>query len=126
MDFVKNILNFIKSNGYTEKQICEILEKNPSYLSDWKSKKSKPKVEDIIILAELFDISVDRLLGRDMPKQNKSEAKSNLTPIEGNLLLIFRELNPEGQDAALAMLSGLAAQPIYKKSAPDISTKQAQ
>ena len=64
MDFVKNILNYIKEQGYTDTQICKVLKRNGSYLTDWKNGKSKPKVEDIIALSDLFKISVDTLIGR--------------------------------------------------------------
>ena len=33
MDYVENILKIAKENNYTNKQLCELLGKNPSYIS---------------------------------------------------------------------------------------------
>ena len=44
MDYVENILKIAKENNYTNKQLCELLGKNPSYISDWKSGKEKPVI----------------------------------------------------------------------------------
>ena len=65
MDIVKNILKTAKKHGYTNKQLCEMLHKNPSYISDWKNGKSKPKADELILLANEFGVSVDYLLGND-------------------------------------------------------------
>ena len=72
MDYVENILKIAKENNYTNKQLCELLGKNPSYISDWKSGKSKPKADEIILLAQTFNVSVDYLLGKELGKRRKS------------------------------------------------------
>lgn len=68
MNFVENILKELKRNNYTDSQICKLLNKNPSYLTDWKNGKSKPKVEDVILISELINTSIDELLGRENSK----------------------------------------------------------
>ena len=73
MDIVKNILKIAKERGYTNKQLCELLNKNSSYITDWKSGKSKPKADEILLLAQKFGVSVDHLLGNDIEISNKSE-----------------------------------------------------
>ncbi len=62
MDFIKNILSIAGEHGYTNKQLCELLGKNSSYISDWKSGKSKPKADELLILAKEFNVSLDYLL----------------------------------------------------------------
>lgn len=85
MDFVQNILNIAKEQGYTNKQLCELLGKNPSYISDWKSGKSKPKADEIILLAKEFDVSADDLLGskkaapQEQPLSEKQETVLKLS-----------------------------------------------
>ena len=73
MDFVKNILKLSKERGFTNKQLCELLGKNTSYITDWKNGKSKPKADEIIFLADYFNVSVDYLLG-------KTTAQTSPTP----------------------------------------------
>lgn len=85
MDFVQNILNIAKEQGYTNKQLCELLGKNPSYISDWKSGKSKPKADEIILLAKKFNVSADDLLGskkaapQEQPLNEKQETVLRLS-----------------------------------------------
>ena len=73
VDIVKNILKSAKEHGYTNKQLCELLNKNPSYVSDWKSGKSKPKADEVLLLAQRFGVSVDNLLGNDTSMSDKVE-----------------------------------------------------
>jgi len=42
------------------------------------------------------------------------QSDDNITATVQEALLLFRELNPDGQTAALAMLKGLTLQDIYK------------
>ena len=62
MNIVQNILKVAKSNGFNDSQICKLLNKNASYVSDWKCGKSKPKADELIILADYFKCSIDYLL----------------------------------------------------------------
>lgn len=73
MDFVENILKELKRNNYTDSEICKLLNKNSSYLTDWKNGKSKPKVEDVIVISELLHTSIDSLLGQKNVKQNEEK-----------------------------------------------------
>ena len=50
------------------------------------------------------------------------DAEYKLEHNELKMLDLFRNLNKEGKDAALAMLSGFAGQDIYKKGALDENT----
>lgn len=75
MDFVQNILNIAKEHRYTNKQLCELLGKNSSYISDWKSGKSKPKADEIILLAKEFNVTTDYLLGRSEPEKTNADIK---------------------------------------------------
>jgi hypothetical protein len=66
----------------------------------------------------MLNISADYLLGlteTPYPLMKDMELEQN----ELKMLDLFRNLNKEGQDAALAMLSGFAGQDIYKKGALD-------
>ena len=55
MNYIKNILSIAKEHGYTNKQLCELLGKNPSYITDWKNGKSKPKADELLILSKEFN-----------------------------------------------------------------------
>lgn len=89
MNIVENILKIAKQNHLNNQQMCKLLNTNPNKIYDWKIGKSKPSAEDLYILADYFDCSVDYLLGRsDEP----------LTKREQLLLDIMKELDEEKQN----------------------------
>lgn len=64
MEIVQNILKITKENNLNNQQLCKLLNTNPNKIYDWKIGKSKPSAEDVYILADYFNCSVDYLLGR--------------------------------------------------------------
>ena len=77
-----------------------------------------PRGDLVAKFAVMLNISADYLLGlteTPYPLMKDMELEQN----ELKMLDLFRNLNKEGQDAALAMLSGFAGQDIYKKGALD-------
>ena len=72
-----------------------------------------PKGEIVAGAAKMLNVSADYLLGlTNLPSSLQSD--DNITATVQEALLLFRELNPDGQAAALAMLRGLTLQDMYK------------
>jgi len=88
MNIVENILKIAKKHNLNNQQICKLLNTNPNKIYDWKIGKSKPSADDLYILADYFDCSVDYLLGR---------SSEPLTKKEQLLLDIMKELDDEKQ-----------------------------
>ena len=88
---------------------------------------NSPKGDIVAGAARMLDVSADYLLGLiNEPHPLEIEADNKLTPNESTVLRLLRGLNMEGQEAAIAMLYGLAAQDIYKKyPADELDQKQA-
>lgn len=83
-------------------------------ISAFAKKGTTPKGEVVAGAARMLDISADYLLGLiDEPLPIK--AQDTLYMAEKEAVTMLRSLNTEGQEAAIAMLTGLQSQPIYKK-----------
>ena len=72
-----------------------------------------PKGEIVAGAARMLNVSADYLLElTNLPSSLQSD--EDISAAVQEALLLFGELNPDGQAAALAMLRGLTLQDIYK------------
>ena len=93
MGFAYNNLKlFRQKNGYTQEQIAEKLNVSRQAVAKWESGASLPNIENMIALADLYDMSVDALarnLKTTVPPQ----------PKEGKHLFGFTKMNENGEVA---------------------------
>ncbi len=52
----------LAEKGMTNKQLAEILDKDPAVISKWVTNVAQPNVEMFIQLAKILEVSVDELL----------------------------------------------------------------
>ena len=64
MKFSENIKQLRSQLGFTQKQLGDKLGISPSNISDWENGISRPEYENLIKIADIFDVSLDELLGR--------------------------------------------------------------
>lgn len=108
MTFVQNILEIAKEQKVNNQQLCKILKSNPNKIYDWKIGKSKPSIEEICILSDYFNVSIDYLLGRtdiknsiQQPADIQQSAKTQqplLNENEEEILRIFQSLSVRGKN----------------------------
>lgn len=67
MDLSKNIRIYRKSLGLTQEQLANKLFSKKSLISNYENGYSTPDIETIIKLADIFEVSIDDLVGRDFP-----------------------------------------------------------
>ena len=89
---VKRIVQLLKENRMTAKELTVRLGINKSSVSDWKAKKTKPSVEDVIGISRIFDVSLDWLLS-----DKDTDSSIVLTMHEENLILNYRSMSKEQQ-----------------------------
>ena len=63
MDFGDNFKKARKLMGYSQKQVADKLNIYQSNVSDWENNVSRLEYENLIALAELYETTVDDLLG---------------------------------------------------------------
>lgn len=97
------ILENTNKKGITGKQLGEMLSLKKSPLTDWKNNKSRPTIDQIMKMCEIFAISADELLFG-------IKDKTNLTENERELLEHFRKLPEREQIKFIARVED-AAQP---------------
>ena len=62
--FPKNLKELRLTNNMTQTQVAEKLKTTQRKVSYWASGKIEPDLDTLISIAELFDVSIDELVGR--------------------------------------------------------------
>lgn len=86
--------------GLSQKEVAATLKVSAPSVSNWESEKTRPTHDNLEKLADLYGVSVDYLLGRDVPAETQIEKpvpKDELSDDESELLRLFRQLNAEAQ-----------------------------
>ncbi len=93
----KKIKDLRNECGITQQMLSEELGVEKYIVSNWEQARSTPSTEDLIKIADVFDISVDELLGRnDFIKANQTNIishKHTFTLDEQRLLKAFNKLD---------------------------------
>ena len=61
--FATRLKEAIEESGKMQKDICADLHISKQKLSKWKTRYNEPSMDELIMLALYFDVSVDYLLG---------------------------------------------------------------
>lgn len=67
MELSKNIRFYRKSMNMTQEQLANMLNGKKSLVSNYENGYSVPDIETLIKLADIFEISLDELVGRNFP-----------------------------------------------------------
>jgi transcriptional regulator with XRE-family HTH domain len=89
--------------GISQVRLAELLEISPAILSRWELGRAVPRVDAIVKIAELLDVTVDALLGR-------TETQAEPTLRNPKLHSLYREvdhLSDDDQQALVVLLDSL-------------------
>ena len=90
---LNNLFEFISLKGLTAKKVSSDTGISTGNISDWKSGRSMPTANKLVILADYLECSVDYLLGRtDDPTWHKS-AKNSAENVQ-KAPIIMEKLKP--------------------------------
>ena len=110
-EIAKNLLYYRKKSGLTQKELADKLGVKNTAVSNWESGNNSVDIETLFRAAKIFGVSLSEMYGQ----RAASVSDVNLTSDEHELVGCYREMNAEGQTAALAAVRGLASSGIYKK-----------
>lgn len=65
MIFPERLKQLRQKKGLTQQEIAELLGVKRNTYSDWENGKTEPNFETLLKLADLFEVSLDWLFGRD-------------------------------------------------------------
>lgn len=63
--FSERLKELRKRKNLTQKELAEQIGIKRNSYSDWENGKTEPSYENLVMLADLFDVSLDWLFGRD-------------------------------------------------------------
>lgn len=100
-----------KAKNLTQGDLAKMLNTTTSNVSGWECGKWQPDNDTLIKLAEIYNVSIDYLLGREEITEEERAAgasatkKISITPIEDEMLYLFREVGKRhGEKGQRAML----------------------
>lgn len=62
-----------KGKGFRQEDMAATIGKSRSLYNQWESGKREPQLKEIKTIAEIFDVSIDWLLGVDKSKEQKND-----------------------------------------------------
>lgn len=103
-----------KEKDLTQTDLANRLNTTTSNVSGWECGKWQPDNDTLIRLAEILDVSVDYLLGREAitPEEYASgmreTKKMSITPIEEDMLDVFRKIGEKDGEEMQRLLISMA------------------
>lgn len=96
MNIAERLKDLRKEAGYSQEQVAELLNVSRQAVSKWESAQGYPDIENIVKLAQMYEVSTDYLLlGKEPPTRNAAEADISETDIPQSESQTKREMSPE-------------------------------
>lgn len=95
-----------KSKGLTQKDVGDRIGVMNYTIGNWEQGRADPSVADLIALADMFECSVDYLIGRENDFGNVV-VRSGLDQNQENILAMFSALSLDRQKIATSVLKDM-------------------
>ena len=96
--FSKRLKVLRKEKGYTQAELAKCINSFLSKVAMWETEKRDPVKEDLLVLSELFDVSIDYLLGKTDNRNIETKKEINATTIAAHRLGDIEDLPDEAID----------------------------
>ncbi len=82
--FAANLRFLRKMSNMTQGDLAEVMNKRHTTIGNWEKNISKPNIEELIILADYFNVDVNTLLLKDIPSRPDTTRQYKKFNIEGD------------------------------------------
>lgn len=113
-----NIKSLRKKHQYTQEQFAEKLGIKRSLLGAYEEARAKPRLEILVKAADVFGVSVDELVGKDLLQAAKAPVQAKVPAPAGNAAA------NSGMDKRLFKLVSKEKQPAYFAHRDDVQYMQ--
>lgn len=98
-----------ETKGILQKDLADAIQRTRACVSQWEVGKTEPSTADLCALADILQVSVDELLGReDYVTGNVVVQGAQLSQFESTLLAIVNALSRDDQFQVLGFAKSLA------------------
>lgn len=92
----------------SQQKLAESIKTKRYTIANWEQKRAEPSINDLIKIADYFEVSTDYLLGRSNDL-GIIEIKNELTPQENQVIRYFKQLTPQYQQRVIGYMESLLA-----------------
>lgn len=75
MGFNNNLIRLRYERGMNQEELAEALGISRSGIAKWEAGKGMPKIQNLIALSRLFEVSIDELLSGEENETNREDKK---------------------------------------------------
>lgn len=72
-DFAKKLRTLRKARGLSQTDLAHVLHYGYTAIGNYECGRNEPCLDDLIRLADFFEVTTDELLGRDFPRRKKED-----------------------------------------------------
>lgn len=92
---MNNIRELRKIKGLSQKELADKLNSDQSVVSKWELGKALPETSKLIKLSEIFEVSIDYVLGKSKFFYPENQGKDNYFTLEETRIIEdYRKLSP--------------------------------
>ena len=71
-DFAKRLRTLRKARGLSQTELARVLHYGYTAIGNYECGRNEPCLDDLVRLADFFEVSTDELLGREFPVKKKT------------------------------------------------------
>lgn len=95
-----------EEKNWQQKDVAQRVNRTVACVSSWETGKTEPSIEDVLRLADIFEVSCDYLLGRTN-EMDMVESSANLSPLQKEVISLFDGLSRDNQFRVLGFIQAL-------------------